>query len=166
MLYKITHFNHIFYMTTTHSYAHLQTNNELSCPSVFTHVILSVWNAFDPWETSGSPLASSWNAISSVITSPPFPFARWNKLLLWKLPVLNRYFSVPHLTLEQLFMPKPVPGWQRLHLCILALLTMPSTEPQQAHSRCSVNMCRMDIEVMSVRMTGFLKFPGPLNTYS
>ena len=89
VLYKIFHFSHILYIVDTPSYAQLHTNNELACPPVFIHEILSVWNPSHPWETPHHPC---WIATSSAITSPPFPFSRWNKCLLWKLPLLCRYF--------------------------------------------------------------------------
>lgn len=91
MLYKIIHFSHILYTTTTPNFACLQTNDEPSCPPIFAHSSPGL-DPFKTWEILGQPSASSWNAISSLKLPPPFPFFRHNKLLFWKLLVPCRYF--------------------------------------------------------------------------
>lgn len=122
-------------MTATHSYAQLQTNNELSCPPVFTHVILSVWNAFDPWETSGLPLASSWNAICDNF--PTLSFLQVEQITPREASSAEQiFFCTTSHTGAVIYAGGQVPRWPRLHLCILALLTMPSTV--QSHSKHTV----------------------------
>lgn len=128
MLYKITHFSHIFYMIATPSHAHLQTNNELSHLPVFSCVILSAWTALT--------LRNSWSTLSFQLKCPLFS------------PGATSYSSgssqdcpdifCATLTLEQLFMEEA--GRLEGRGCILALFTLPSVVSRMQNS-CSVNVC-------------------------
>lgn len=128
MLYKVIHFSHILYITATANYAHLQINDEPSCPPVFAHTVLPVWMPSSP---------------EKFLVNLQLPDEMQS--LLWSLPhsflssdIIN-YFSGRFQCHADIFCtishPASIiyawgrmPRWQRLYPCISILFTTLSTE--------------------------------------